>query len=367
MKPTPFHPTYAAASSSDMVLARRPILARAVRADVITPPHGPVFLWGEPMIGKTTLIREVLWSLEPDKFLIARLPTGLLAEDITGRESFARVLADQMMVQLESGEADARQISKARSFVDAINTCIVTDEREGRLFVLALEGLDGLPNGPGRVRVLENLEYLFAIHPRVALVLSSRLPQWALRAIRLPGSMQVHFVPPLENDDARNLLTAPVAGRFEYGHESLSRFLAAAGGRPFLLQIMGRNCKMLLDESGGTVVSQREAEQILSACWVAGERLFRPLTGCLEPSVQRALAAVALATTDAQPVAPLSHIASVAAQLGFVGDDKDLFQELGKLRVWRIVADAGSDTYYLTCGWFARYLRAGAAGIGVVA
>ena len=78
MVESPFYTRFTPEALTRVAVARRPILARALRADVITPEHGPIFLWGEPLIGKTTLVRQVLWSLEPDKYLVARLPSGAL-------------------------------------------------------------------------------------------------------------------------------------------------------------------------------------------------------------------------------------------------------------------------------------------------
>ena len=345
-----------------MARARRPVLARAVRADVVTPPHGPVLIWGEPFIGKTTLVRQVLWSLEPDQYLVARLPVGLLAETEGQRLQFGRVLADQARVQLDVDSTEPARIAKSETFVDAINQCIVSAENTGRMLVLAVEGLDAVKTLKSKERVLQNLDYLFSIQPRLALVLSSRLPHWQDSAVTFPPNMQIHFVPPLETEEARHLLTYPVQGLIEYGHESLQRLLAAAGGRPFLLQIIGRNCLSLLSSSGSTVVSSGETRQIIGSCWLAGERLFRPIMGYLTPAAQRTLTSVAVATAS-RPAASLEAIEQIAAQLGYKGERDDLFQDLGHLRVWRLVADTPSDNFYVTCGWFGTYLRAGTAGL----
>ena len=359
---TPFHPTYSARHAAEMAVARRPELARAVRADVVTPPHGPVLIWGEPLIGKTTLVRQVLWSLDPDSYLVARLPVGMLAETDGEQLNFGRVLADQVRVQLDVDSAEPALIARSEGFIDAINQCVISAENTGRILVLAVEGIDSVKNLVGCARVLENLEYLFSVQPRLALILSSRLPHWQDSIVKFPANMQIHFVPPLEIEEARFLLTHPVHGVLEYGHESLERLLDAAGGRPYLLQIIGRNCLSLLTASGGTVVSSRETQQIIGACWLAGERLFRPILGYLTPAAQRTLASVAIATTS-RPAASLETIERVASQLGYGGDRDDLFQDLGRLRVWRIVADTPSDRFYVTCGWFGTYLRAGSAGL----
>ena len=358
----PFHPSYSPQRAGQMALARRPVLARAVRADVVTPPHGPVLVWGEPLIGKTTLIRQVLWSLEPDQFLVVRLPVGLLAELEGQQLHFGRVLADQARAQLDVDSPEPTRIAKSETFVDAINQCIISAESTGRMLVLAVEGLDAVKTLASRERVLQNLDYMFSIHPRLALILSSRLPHWQDSTVSFPPNMQIHFVPPLETEEARFLLTHPVQGQIEYGHESLLRLLAAAGGRPYLLQIIGRNCLSLLSSSGSTVVSSSETRQIVGSCWLAGERLFRPIMGYLTPAAQRTLTSVAVATA-AQPAASLEAIEGVASQLGYRGDRDDLFQDLGRLRVWRIIADTPSDSFYVTCGWFGTYLRAGAASL----
>jgi len=161
-------------------------------------------------------------------------------------------------------------------------------------------------------------------------------------------------------------LTSPVAGRIEYGHHSIKRLLAAAGGRPYLLQIIGRNCFRLAQKNGSSVVSSDEATQVLQACWLAGERLFRPILQRLPPDGQRVLAALALGTGQMRPAASFSAVEQIAAQLGLTGGASDVEKEIAQLRVSRLISDTPTGLYYLPCGWFAMYLRAGSVGLGVV-
>lgn len=364
----PFHPSYSPRRASQMAIARRPILARAIRADIVTSPYGPVFVWGEPLIGKTTVIRQVLWSLEPDSYIVTRLTLGSLVQSDGSADApgFRRILADQINVQLQDESDSPKLILAARSLVDAINECIKAAETTGRLLVLAVEGLESLDRHPERERLAESLEYLFAIHPRLALILSSRQAHWQTSGVEFPPQLQIHYVPPLEQEEASFFLTSPVRGTIEYGHHSIKRLLAAAGGRPYLLQIIGRNCVRLAQKNGSSVVSADEATQVLQACWLAGERLFRPILQRLPPDGQRVLAALALGTGQMRPAAPFSTVEQIAAQLGMTGGASEVEKEIAQLRVSRLISDTPTGLYYLPCGWFAMYLRAGSVGLGVV-
>jgi len=355
---SPFYTNFTPEMASRVAVARRPIMSRAVRADAITPAHGPVFVWGEPLIGKTTLVRQVLWSLEPDQFVVCRIPAGALAEDDEHHGRCGAIVADQIGVQLAGATVLPEALTEAQTASAAIAAACDFAAQSGRQMVLAIEGVErfqelGFPRG-----ARENLTQLLALSPAISIVLTSRLPLWRLDNVDLPQEMRVHFVPPLDPGDAKRLLTAPVRGRYEYGTESL-KLLTAAGGRPFLLQIIGRNCQRVLEASGGGCITLHEAGQILRGCWPAGDRVFRPILGAQRAAGQRALAALA-AVTEETPSAPLEAVVPKARALGFGGTPEELEYELGRLRVWRLVGTTPANEWFLTIGWLAQYLRAGA-------
>jgi hypothetical protein len=352
----PFRTSYSPERAHHVALARRPILARAVRADVITPTYGPVLLWGEPRIGKTTLVRQILWSLEPERYLVARLPAGVLAEAPPAIERFAVMLADQIGVQLPPGVRLPPAVVSGAGLPAAIDACASLAQAHDRLFVLAIEGLDRFAwdELPGTAR--ENLAHICAHLPDISLLFTSRLPLWRLEGVPMPQDVRVHFVPPLDTEEARRLLTAPVRAQFEFAAGGLTRLLDAAGGRPLLLQIIGRNCQRVLAANGASRVGDEEAAEVMRSCWLAGEHIFKPLLGCQEEGAQQVLAALAGA-----PAATASSVFAQARDDGYLEDIEALEYELGRLKVWRLVQWPASDMVQLTSAWLGTYLRAGRA------
>ncbi|MCA9562257.1 MAG: ATP-binding protein [Myxococcales bacterium] len=342
-------------------LARRPILARALRSDITTPQHGAVFVWGEPLIGKTTLVRHVLWSLEPDRFLVARIPIGVLAEDVTGRRRFASLLGDQVRRQVPAERKEVTGILESKSFPEAIEYCLATAIRTDRQLVLAVEGMERFelsaqPVWPKDVKA--NLKHLLNMVPSLGLLLTSRAPVGRLEHTPLASEMRTHFVPPLDDDVADRFLGSHLRN-VTIDDDAMMLFNAAAGGRPYLLQIIGRNCERL-GSSGVSEIGLNEAGEILHACWAASEHLFRPLLASLDDLDQVLLAAVAYATAAIDtPAASLESVHREARRLGFEGELELLLMRLGMLRVRRLIENTESNAFYHCSSWFADYLRAG--------
>src|SRR5690349_5215395 len=142
---SPFHTTYRPLDGGPRAVARRSILARALRADVVTPKLGAVLVWGEPRVGKTTLVRQVLWSLDPTSFAATRLPIGALAETLPGQCRAAHMLDAQVSVQL--GAASQPPPPDAMGFAAALDRCLDVARRSRRTLVVALEGIDRYAGG----------------------------------------------------------------------------------------------------------------------------------------------------------------------------------------------------------------------------
>jgi hypothetical protein len=357
----PFHTSYRPRRGESPPTARRPILARALRADVATPNLGPVLVWGEPLIGKSTLVRQVLWSLPPERFLVARLPLGATAEPLSEYSRAVRLLAEQITVQLESRGPEPDFVGSVRSLTEAVDHALAAAEATRRVLVLALEGVDRYVGGAWPDGVRRNLEAVLERVPHLGLVMTARLPPTRLEGLERVEPVRVHFVPRLEAAESERLLTHPVSGWLDYEEDALRWMLAAAGGRPYLLQIMGRNAVRVARQSDAGRVTPELAQEILTSCWLAGEHVFRPLLGNLDAATQRALAAVALATSPEHPTAELETIHQYL-QAFDEGAGADTFgEELSRLRRWRLVESDERGAFWVGCGWLADYLRAGLA------
>jgi hypothetical protein len=340
-------------------MARRPVPARALRADVTAPADGCVLLWGEPKIGKTTLIRQVLWSLEPDRYLVARLPVGALAEPLPGRARGLSILTEQIAVQLEAAGAESRTIRDARNLADALDRCLRAAGRTDRRLIVALEGLDRYVGGVWPSGVRENLLALENRLSAMSLLATLRLPVPRLaEELPLVEGARIHFVPPLEARAARQLLTDLVAGETEFGHESLERLLASAGGRPFLIQIIARNSLRLAWADRITCITQSETDEIIRCCWLAGEIVFRPLLANLRPKAQQVLWALAQVTDPRRAQAPLTPIVAALDGAGRSLPPDQVVVQLDLLGIWSLVERCTDGTYRLVCGWLGDFLRA---------
>ena len=358
MNETPFHTSYDPRWFGEMPLARRPILARALRADVLTPAMGPVFVWGEPLIGKTTLVRQVLWSLEPDQHLVARVPFGALAAPVRAKTRFARIVSRQVSLQLEPSSPWAAKLAQCESVVDALETCLEAASTTSRSFVLAIEGVDRYVGSIWPPLVLENFQTVLSYVPNLAILLTSRLPSQRLEHLHLTEEYRVHFVPPLDKDAARHLLLRPLKDMIALETDTVERFLDETGLRPLLIQIIGRNCHHLARSRGDNRLLSRDANELIESCWLGGEALFRPLIGNLLPNCQYTLLAVALANQNQIAAASFERIYSLANRINSSFSLASLANELSTLHVLRLVDDNGANGHKLTVGWLGRYLLA---------
>lgn len=358
MNETPFHTSYNPRWFGEMPLARRPILARALRADVLTPAMGPVFVWGEPFIGKTTLVRQVLWSLEPDQHLVARVPFGALAAPVRTKTRFAGIVSRQVSLQLEPNSPWAVKLDQCQSVVEALETCLEAASSTSRSFVLAIEGIDRYVASIWPPLVLENYQTVLSYVPNLAVLLTSRLPGQRLEHLHLTEDFRVHFVPPLDKDAARHLLIRPLKDTIPLETDTVERFLDETGLRPLLIQIIGRNCHQLAHSRGDTRLLSRDANEIIESCWLGGEALFRTLIGNLLPNCQYTLLAVALANQNQIAAASFERIFSLAHRINSGFSLANLANELSTLHVLRLVDDNGANGHKLTMGWLGRYLLA---------
>jgi len=79
---------------------------------------------------------------------------------------------------------------------------------------------------------------------------------------------------PLQADDARALVTRPVAGRFRYEARAVDRIVQLAQGRPYLLQKLCLNALNRMLDEGRTTVALADVEAVAdpeaeSPCWSA--------------------------------------------------------------------------------------------------
>jgi hypothetical protein len=340
-------------------IARRTILSRAVQADLTAKTQGPLLIWGEPLIGKTTLVRNVAWSLDPRLFLVGRVPIGALAEPIAGTSRLLRILPEQVerqiMVSPSSPLADAR----GRQTHEVLNAFLEEAARAARTPVLIVEGIERYVGGVWPDGVRDNLAQITAALPDFGLLVTSRLPPWRLDSVLIAEPVRIHHVAPLGGLQAKMMLTEPAGELLEMEGTALRGLLAAAGGRPYLLQMLGRNCLHITQVKGDPVVTEAEADELVRTCWLAGESLFRPLIGNLRPETQKVILAIALATGPIRPAARFDAIEDVVDRLSDRLDRAGIEEELDTLRVLRLIESPHPGRYRVSPGWLADYLRAG--------
>ncbi len=201
---------------------------------------GPVVLYGQRRMGKTSILRHVGVRLGPPYIPVLADLQGLLSDphrpirsDRDLWQALMREIGRPLGVPPREGES-------VEEFLDRL-----APARGERFVVLMLDEFEKLEQrmdeGAVSRNFLEYLRHLMQHRPELLVVLSGhhtlqeRMGRYWEPLMGVARSVRVSY---LEEDAARRLITDPWDGfRLQYTEESIQRLLTATGRQPMLLQL----------------------------------------------------------------------------------------------------------------------------------
>jgi AAA+ ATPase superfamily predicted ATPase len=209
---------------------------------------GPVVLYGQRRIGKTSILRHIGVRLGPSYIPVLADLQGLLFDP------YRPIRSDRdlwLALMREIGKplgVSPREGESVEEFLDRI-----APARRERFIVLMLDEFEKLERWMDEGAVsrgfLEYLRHLIQHRPELLVVLSGhhtlqeRVGRYWEPLMGVARSVWVSY---LEGDAARRLITAPWNGfRLQYTEESVQRLMMATGCQPMLLQLA---CSAVIQE-----------------------------------------------------------------------------------------------------------------------
>lgn len=227
-----------------------------------------VRLTGERRIGKTSFLhhlRNALVSREVRGFF----PVFVDLEGVTAQR-LSRVLMEETVETLALQprrlglRVDGRHDGyEARDLVHDVKR-VVRDLRErtgaeARL-VFLVDEVDVLPDPESAGAWFDTL--LEECSQELRVVLAGVGKSRPLTSRRERRRLEELVLQPLRADDARALVTRPVAGRFRYEAHAVDRIVQLAQGRPYLLQKICLNALNRMLDEGRTTVALTDVEAV---------------------------------------------------------------------------------------------------------
>jgi hypothetical protein len=209
---------------------------------------GPVVLYGQRRMGKTSILRHIGARLGPSYIPVLADLQGLLSDP------YRPIRSDRdlwLALMREIGKplgVSPREGESVEEFLDRI-----APARGERFIVLMLDEFEKLEQRMDEGAVsrgfLEYLRHLIQHRPELLVVLSGhhtpqeRMGRYWEPLMEVARSVRVSY---LEEDAARRLITDPWDGfRLQYTEESIQRLMMATGRQPMLLQLA---CSAVIQE-----------------------------------------------------------------------------------------------------------------------
>jgi hypothetical protein len=273
-------------------------LGRLLDQDLAVERPVPLVLVGQRRMGKSTLLNFLPRLLGTGTRVVRLDFQGLSGHPLRGEPHLW--VAKEVAAALE-GEISTAPPEKAPwgSVLDWIGTLEEPLAALGRRLLIALDEVEGLERGI-RERWSDPafLDFLRAAGDRLRrsrfLLITahpfSRLgPHWSDRLI----SAQTRRIEPLAEEDARTLLTEPVAGFPDiYPPGGVERLLAETARHPYLLQLTAYDLTRRLNDAGRLKATDDDLTAALDQA-LEENNLFQNLWDDLTATEQRLLAALA--------------------------------------------------------------------------
>jgi len=201
---------------------------------------GPVVLYGQRRMGKTSILRHIGVRLGPSYIPVLADLQGLLSDPYRPIRSDRDLCLALMREIGKPLGVSPREGESVEEFLDRI-----APARGERFIVLMLDEFEKLEQRMDEGAVsrgfLEYLRHLMQHRPELLVVLSGhhtlqeRMGRYWEPLMGVARSVRVSY---LEEDAARRLITDPWDGfRLQYTEESIQRLLMATGRQPMLLQL----------------------------------------------------------------------------------------------------------------------------------
>jgi type II secretory pathway predicted ATPase ExeA len=222
-----------------------------------------VRLTGEHRIGKTSFLHHLQKALTSEGGLWGFVPVFVDLEAVTAPR-VSRVLMEETVEELAHDVRRVVRNLRERTRADA------------RL-VLLVDEVDAVLPGPESEPWLDAL--LEGCSEELRVVLAGVNGQVSRRGASRHerGRMEELVLEPLHPDDARALVTRPVAHCFRYEPRAVERIVQLAEGRPYLLQKLCLNALNRMLDEGRSVIRLADVES--SADLMAVELPGRPSAG----------------------------------------------------------------------------------------
>lgn len=232
-----------------------------------------VVLCGERRTGKSSILYQILNRRLGDRFIpvFVDLQEMVVANDREFFRRVARLIAEAVHLDrsfVEGFRIDDEALNPYHQFVDFLDDVLARiDDRvllllideyelletkadEGRLNPEIFLFLAGLMDNK------ERLSFVFTGSRR----LEERDRRYWREMLRRSQFRKIAF---LSENDARRLITEPVAGRVVYGRNVIDRIVRLTAGQPFYTQVICQNVVDFLNENKQNGITMRELDSVV--------------------------------------------------------------------------------------------------------